>query len=96
MVLHVLKPVLQEKFYKMDYVFALEVNFKSMENVLILQHVNQVLNGMESNVNKSFVILVLHIITLAVVAKPQLINALLVPIGMVSDVFILLTYVLMV
>lgn len=93
MVLLVNKHVHQEKYSKMDYVYVQEDNLRKMENVLTHHHVNKDSNGMEIHVKKYPVILVLHTITLAVVVKPQLINAQLELIGMVLDVFILLTYV---
>lgn len=64
-----------------------------MENASTHQIVNQVSDGTVLNANKYHVIQVLHTIIHVDVVKLQLTNALLVLIGMVSDVSTLLTYV---
>ena len=96
MVAYVFKHVQVVKFIKMDFVYAQKVKSNKMKNVLILQIVSLVLNGIEQNAKKYLVIQVLLLTTHVDAVKSQLMNVQLVLIGIVSDVSILLTSVLMV
>lgn len=92
-VFHVSRPVLTEKLSSMVFVFAHKVNSNKMENVSTTQLVKLVSLGMENNVLESHVSVVPHTALDATVVKPQFSLAQLVPIGMVTDVFMLLTSV---
>lgn len=76
-----------ERYLKTVSAFAQLVNSKIMENVSTIQFAKMELNGMVNNVLEYHVFQVLHIQVVVVVVKPQYMPALLVPIGMVTDVF---------
>jgi hypothetical protein len=84
---HVLKLVLMERYLKTVSAFAQLVNSKIMENASTIQFAKMELNGMVNNVLEYHVFQELHIQIVVVVAKPQYMPVLLVPIGMATDVF---------
>ena len=88
---HVSRPVLMEKPSLTVFAFAHKANLNKKENVLTTQLVKPDSNGMESNVLEFHVSVVLHSTQDADVVKPQFMPAPPVPIGMVTDVFSLLT-----
>lgn len=90
------RPVTMEKFLLMVSVSALKDNSNKKENASTTQLVKLDSHGMEKNVLVYHVSVVPHTTQDVDVVKPQSSPAQLVPIGMVTDVFMLLTSVLLV
>ena len=93
MELVVLKPVLTEKFFKMVFVFVQLVNSSKKENALTIQSVKMEPPGTEKNVWAFHATQVLLTTVDAHAVKFQSSLVQLVPIGMVTDVFLSLTSV---
>ncbi len=87
MELHVLRLVLMEKFSIMVCAFAHKVNLKKTENALTIQSAKMELNGTVSNALVYHAFQVVLIVMDVAVVRRLFMLALLVPIGMVIDVF---------